>query len=152
MEFFNVNWDIINFNITLFLNKIKNESFDLIVPIARGGLVPGTAISYKAKIPNVYPLHLKSYNDNNKQEEIKFLNKPDLEYLCNNFSKSNILIFDDLSDTGKTLQYAAKFFDYNLNAAKVKTGTLYIKHGTAFIPDIYVQELSNDLWVNFPWE
>lgn len=152
MNYYNVNWDMINYATTIILNKLKDFNIDLIVPIARGGLVPGTMIAYKAGIKNIYPLHLCSYTDDNQQENIRFVTKPDLEYLVSNFMRKNILVFDDLSDTGNTLNYVLKFFDYNLNAANVKTATLYIKPHTGYIPDIYVSEFSNDTWVVFPWE
>lgn len=152
MNTYNLNWRIIESAVTQFVNRINGKNFDLIVPIARGGLVPGTIIGYKAGIKNLYPVHLRSYTDDKQQQEIKFTIKPDLEYLCTNFKNSNILIFDDLSDTGKTFKKVVEFFDYNLCAATITTGSLYIKPHTEYVPSIYVGEFSSDTWVNFPWE
>ena len=60
--------------------------------------------------------------------------------------KNNILIVDDVSDTGKTLKKLLK------NKFNYYTATLFIKPQTVFIPDIYIQKVNNDVWIHYPWE
>lgn len=56
-----------------------------------------------------------------------------------------VLIVDDISDTGKTLIGIKDITSY-------KTITLYIKEGTKFMPDIHLHKCKKDEWITFAWE
>lgn len=63
--------------------------------------------------------------------------------------EKRILIVDDVSDSGRTLQTAielAKLY----GAREVRTATLYVKPKTILYPDYYYSETSS--WIVFPWE
>jgi len=38
------------------------------------------------------------------------------------------------------------------NFTNVKFATLYTKKSTKFIPDYYLKEFDDDIWLDFPWE
>lgn len=61
-------------------------------------------------------------------------------------AKHNILIVDDISDTGKTLN---KLLKHRFNYYIV---TLFLKPQTKFIPDFYCNIERDDVWVEYPWE
>jgi hypoxanthine phosphoribosyltransferase len=116
------------------------------VPIARGGLVPGTLYSYKLNIEFIYPIYIKSY-EGTEQSDIGFTIKPDAALLRN----KKILVVDDLSDTGNTFEFLRKFFIDN-DIHDFKTHSLYIKTSTKYIPDLFYREFRRNNWLVFPWE
>lgn len=59
--------------------------------------------------------------------------------------KKNVLIVDDISDSGKTLVQIPFIHSYT-------TLTLFIRNKTLFKPDVFVTEILDDKWVIFPWE
>jgi len=54
------------------------------------------------------------------------------------------LIVDDISDSGETLGHIGKL--------ATCTATIHMVAGTAFIPDIWVEERAKDVWIVYPWE
>jgi len=75
------------------------------------------------------------------------LNDRILKYdLITSTTSPRILIVDDICDSGETL---AKLLAMNKN---IKTATLFKKPRATVVPDVYVEEVSNDTWIVFPWE
>ena len=61
------------------------------------------------------------------------------------------LVVDDIVDFGKTLIETENL----LTKFKVKNvcyATLFYKKRSVFKPDYFVEEISDDLWIVFPWE
>lgn len=117
-----------------------------IVAITRGGMVPGTILSYFLNCP-VYTIGIKSYTDDNKSEHIHVTQNIDMS-LFDVDDNHSILIVDDICDSGKTLEYVYNLFDrYNKQSATVFTRKL---DNPIFIPT-YPGEMVTDEWVVFPW-
>lgn len=75
-----------------------------------------------------------------------YLDIPMVEQLENwdcDFNEKELLIVDDIADTGITFGRLKK---------KFLTATLFYKPRSAIIPNFYVQKVPNNLWVVFPWE
>ena len=130
---------------------LENHShIDTIVALARGGLVPARIMAEYIKPDNFYIMGLSLYNGHERREAIRiyqdvpshmFLNRP-----------SNILVVDDVSDGGDTLDYVYNRFKKSAPKAEIITATPYIKTGTTFTPDYYVTEFAKDEWIVFPFE
>jgi len=72
----------------------------------------------------------------------------DLKYLTtlnNVVNPEEVLLCDDVSDSGKTLLNIK-----NIN--KYKTLTLYIKPETLFIPNIWLHQVKQFCWIVYWWE
>jgi hypoxanthine phosphoribosyltransferase len=59
----------------------------------------------------------------------------------------HILVVDDISDSGSTLDKWRR-----KRLARVSIATLYVKEGTKVVPNFWVAEYKKDQWVEFPWE
>jgi len=100
------------------LNKIENvhfrEKFDLVVAIARGGIVPGFLISKKQKI-DLELLWLKFRNDENKImfKQPRLVKK--IDFSCRG---KKILLVDDVCKTNATFDAAKRYLK---DAKVVKT-------------------------------
>jgi hypoxanthine phosphoribosyltransferase len=145
-ERINLTWEQVNKDCKELANLIG--SCDAIVAIGRGGLVPGTIISYIYDIP-VVNFTIKSYNEFTAGELV-FGQIPGFKF-NSEFREKRVVIIDDLSDKGKTLLAAKDYFE-SCEFTNFKFATLYIKKSTQFIPNFYIKEFDDNIWLDFPWE
>jgi hypoxanthine phosphoribosyltransferase len=122
---------------------------DLIVGISRGGLVPLGYLSGEKmfNMRNTLSVVVKSY-EGDQQGEISLLHPIHFEDL-NKYK--NILVVDDIVDSGQTIQFIIDTLKANLAHASIKVAVLYYKPKVSQVkPDYYVQETED--WIVFPWE
>jgi hypoxanthine phosphoribosyltransferase len=125
--------------------EIKNQialvefttQFDAIIAIARGGIVPGVLVSNFLKLP-LYTVKI-SFRDDSHQpifDVPKIIESDTLPEKIN-----SVLIVDDVSRTGKTLNSASEF----LNSKGIqKTQTLAVNGHADY-------SLYNEECFKFPW-
>ena len=130
-----INNAIIKINKKLILSK---WSPDVIISLNRGGCVPGVYLSHLINVPH----------------EVINIKKSDVKQHINSFENhKNILVIDDINDTGKTLQITKSFFSNSI--AKIKYGVLVNNESSDFIVDyaaIHINKKVDDSWIVFPWE
>jgi len=137
--------DIDNLSMLVALKKKP----DAIVAIGRGGLIPATILSYNLNIKVIQNFQIESYEGETNTGVHKLWQSPEFHFV-EAFSGKNILVVDDLADSGNTLRLVKRFFEYkNIN---LLFATLYTKKGTAFTPDVSLREYSTEEWIVFPWE
>ena len=127
--------------------KIKAQNYkpDLIVAIARGGVVPARILSDLLETPNLSFIQIEFYTNINQT-----LQEPTLKQTLNtNVTGKKTLIIDDIADTGKSLKLAKTHLQQQ-EAIEIKTATLYQKNQSIIIPDFYEKQTTN--WVVFPWD
>ena len=110
---------------------------ELVVGINRGGLVPAVHISHYWDVEMV-PVSLSL-------RDFKGRNLPELP-------NKNILIVDDIVDSGDTLLEIIKHYQ-NLN---IRTAALIYNEGQkCHSPTYYgkvINKFEKDVWITFPWE
>lgn len=125
--------------------KLKDEKFDCVIGIARGGLIPATLIAQKCNIRRVYSIGIEMYNDTEKKTPILYQELPDLVI------NTKVLLVDDIADTGHSFNIALdvlKKQDYN----DITTCSLFYKPHSTYKPDHYSLQVEDSEWVVFPWE
>ncbi len=125
---------------SLFSEKTK---FQEIIAISRGGLTLGHLLSDLMRIP-ISTIAIQSYTDIQKQGELKLTSK-----LQSPIKDKNIILVDDVADSGKTLQRAKKYLRH-LAPKSITTVTLFYKHKSVVRPD-YFAKVTNK-WIIFPYE
>ena len=155
-----IDWNIYNRSIDQLAVQISESSFkpSFIICIARGGLRVGDILSRIFNIKCGY-LGVESYSaekDNqiaNKQSELTFAR--DLSTTTREYGQ-NILITDDLIDTGvtleKTLTWLKNYKDFKDKKINFKTAVLYKKEKSKFKSDYLVHNLDDNPWIVFPYE
>ena len=145
-------WHNVHHGLFLLEKELKDLNFipDVIVAVGRGGLVPGTLFAYRLNISNVINYSVKTYSDDNKNDLFNIIQSPNNN--ISDFKGKNVLVFDDLSDTGNTLKYIVNSLKADYNLQNVKSATLAIKDKTTFIPDFYISSYPSTTWLVFPWE
>jgi uncharacterized protein len=127
--------------------KIISANFapDMIVAVSRGGLVPARILSDLLEIKELATLKIEFYTAINQT-----LDHPIITHaLSAPVSAKRVLIVDDISDTGKSLQLATEH-TLKLGAKEAKTATIYTKPTSTFPSDFFVKQTSS--WVIFPWD
>ncbi len=127
--------------------KIRGDHYlpQVIVGVARGGLVPSCVLADLLQTRELAVITIESYvgiAQTTAQPILKQCLQTDL-------AGRRVLLVDDVSDSGKSLQLAKKHLQ-DLGAPQIKTATLYSKPGTATTPDYFESQTSR--WIVFPWE
>ncbi len=125
--------------------KIQNYKPDLIVGIARGGLIPARILTDLLETPQFDTIEVEFYlgiNQTRPEPELK-------QQLSASVTDKKILLVDDIADTGKSLQLAKSHLQ-DKGSQEIKIATLYLKPQSITKPDFYEKQTSS--WVIFPWD
>jgi len=126
------------------LQNFKIEKPDAIVAIARGGLTFAHHLAEKLNMREVFTVNAVSYDKDKKLDTINIFNIPDLE------KYNNILVVDDISDSGDTFIEVIKTLKNHYPDKCFQTAAVFYKPTSKFKPDFYFHETEE--WINFFWE
>ncbi len=118
---------------------------DMILSIARGGLLIGGALGYALSVKNTYTMNVEFYTGVDERLEVPRIMPPAPDFV--DLHNAQILIVDDVADTGHTLKSVEKFCEGKVG--DVRTAVIYEKSHSLVKCD-YVWKRT-DLWINFPW-
>ncbi|MCW5772184.1 MAG: xanthine phosphoribosyltransferase [Rhodospirillaceae bacterium] len=113
-------------------------NFNTVVAITRGGLVPAAIVARELDLRVIDTVCVASY-DHQDQGSVAILKLPAGD-------GSDMLIVDDLVDTGGTLREVRK------RLPKAHYATVYAKPAGRPLVDTFVTEVSQDTWIHFPWD
>jgi len=127
--------------------KIQDEGYkpDIIVGIARGGLVPSRILADLLETRDFAIITIEYYIGIGQTKQDPVLK----QCLHTQLTDKKVLLVDDVSDGGRSLQLAKKHLEQQC-AKEIKIATLYCKPGTITKPDYFEKETSH--WIVFPWE
>ena len=127
--------------------RIRSSGFkpDYIVGVSRGGWAPGRILSDLLENTHTANIKIEFYVGIGKTARKPVVTQP----LTEDISKKNVLVVDDVSDTGESLKVALNHV-VEKGAAGVKTVTVYYKPHSIFKPDFFADSTSD--WIIFPWE
>jgi uncharacterized protein len=128
-------------------NKIQGDGYkpDVIIGIARGGLVPARILSDFLETPELAIIQIEYYVSIAQTRQEPILKRS----LHTQITDKKALLVDDVSDTGKSLQLAKNHLQQQ-GAKEIKTATLYAKPQTITKPDYCEKQTSH--WIVFPWD
>jgi len=118
---------------------------DIVVAVARGGLLPGGAIAYALGAKNCGALNVELYTGIGTTLSAPVISPPMLDRDA--LRGMRVLLVDDVSDSGRTLAMSVELI--RDAGAEVRSVTLYTKPGTLLEPDFYWRRTPK--WINFPW-
>jgi xanthine phosphoribosyltransferase len=120
------------------------KSWEAMVCITRGGLVPAAIIARELGIRVIETVCIASYHDYQEQGDLKVLKDVSPELMEG--EGEQVLIVDDLTDTGKTAGIVRAMMP------KAHFATVYAKPKGRPLVDTFVTEVSQDTWIYFPWD
>jgi xanthine phosphoribosyltransferase len=125
------------------LPVLKEEEFDAIVSIARGGATIGHFLSEALELRELYAINSILYDDKEKLEIITISSIPNLD------GKAKVLIVDDICDSGTTLKSVSELLSKEYEFIDFKSLAIFYKDSAVFTPDFRLQEA--DDWIEFFW-
>ena len=156
----NIDWKEFNSLVEKVAIQIDDSNFkpDLIVGIMRGAAAIIDILSRIFKVKTAY-LAASSYTGEmiEDQQEENIIFAREMSSTMTNFpNKMKILVVDDLTDTGRTLDYTIKYLkDYPQlkdKIAEIKTCVLFQKPKSTFNPDFVGKKLTGNDWLILPTE
>ena len=118
---------------------------DIILGIARGGLLVAGAISYALGVKNTYTMNVEFYTGVDERLDAPMILPPVPDLV--DLGEARILIADDVADTGRTLALVQEFCSGRV--AEVRCAVLYEKP-QSIVKCEYVWQRT-DRWIVFPW-
>jgi len=125
------------------LTQKIDQPFDAILGIARGGLSMAQMLGEYYDLREVYTINTIGYEDTEKKDSVEVFNIPDLK------SAKQILIVDDIVDSGDTLVEVLKVLNEKHPTVTFLTASLFYKKTAKITPTWYVKEPKG--WIEFFW-
>ncbi|KRA22526.1 phosphoribosyltransferase [Microbacterium sp. Root61] len=140
-------WDAFGEATRQMARAVLRDGFEpeVVVAIARGGLLPGGAMAYALGAKNCGALNVEFYTGIGEVLDAPLVLPPalDITYL----SGRRVLLVDDVADSGRTLALAVELL--RTAGADVRSATIFTKPGSIAMPDYSWKETG--LWIDFPW-
>ncbi|MGN8246755.1 phosphoribosyltransferase [Cellulomonas soli] len=142
-----LDWELFGTASRALAQSVVDSGFepDLVVAVARGGLLPGGAISYALGTKAVGTLNVEFYTGVDERLPDPVVLPPLLD--TDALAGLRLLVVDDVADTGETLALVQRLM--TAHCAEARTAVLYAKPHSIVNPD-YVWRRT-DRWITFPW-
>jgi hypoxanthine phosphoribosyltransferase len=142
-----MSWDTFGVASRHLAEMVAGDGYDpeMILSIARGGLLIGGALGYAMAVKNVYTMNVEFYTGVDERLEVPRILPPAPDFV--DLHDAKVLIADDVADTGHTLRSVQEFCAGKVG--EVRTAVLYEKSHSVVKCD-YVWRRT-DQWINFPW-
>ena len=118
---------------------------DVILAIARGGLIVGGALGYALGVKNTWTMNVEFYTGIDERLDLPMILPPIPDLV--DFADFKVLIADDVADTGATLALVKDFCEGKVG--EVRCAVLYEKPRST-VPCEYVWRRT-ERWIDFPW-
>lgn len=118
---------------------------DALVCIARGGMTMSHMLGLAWNIRAVYSLNAISYSDTKVQSSLILENMP-----CIKQEHKNILILDEIVDSGESLSVVLQKLRDNFDHANFSSAVIFQKSNAKIKADFFIREPEE--WVDFFWE
>jgi len=134
------------------IHDLKKDDFrfDIIISIARSGLIPAALISYALGNKELYVIKIdfsKSQKVSNRQD---MREKPKIsQELSKDIEGLRILVVDEMVVSGQTLRLVSDYLAMK-HPAEVRYCVLYKQPWTQFEPNYFGEEVR--AWPIFPWK
>ena len=128
------------------LKEEHDQPPDLVIAIGRGGYVPARVVCDELLTTHLTSIRLEHWGPAASRKAMALVKYP----LAGSIEGMDLLVIDDVTDTGKTLSAAINYLD-QLRPARIRTGVLHHKISSGFTPDFYAELVSDWRWILYPW-
>ncbi len=145
-----VSWDEAARMARILARKIKSSGFkpDLVIGIARGGLVPARIICDLLLQKDLASVKIEHWGIAKTQGSAKIKFHLPMEV---DISGKKILIVDDVADTGDSFFVIMEYLK-DKKPAEIRTAALQYKTCSTFVPDYWGEKHGKWMWIIYPWE
>ncbi|MCX9010188.1 MAG: phosphoribosyltransferase [Candidatus Methanoperedens sp.] len=144
-----VSWDEAHLLAKDLARKVKRSGYkpDLIIGIARGGLVPARIMCDYLLQKDLASIKIEHWGiaATRGKAKIKYALPAGLD-----ISGKRILVVDDVADTGESYAVVMDYIN-GLSPAEIRTAALHYKTNSTFIPDYWSEKQDAWKWIIYPW-
>jgi hypoxanthine phosphoribosyltransferase len=140
-------WEELHERIKDLVKKIRQDRYrpDIVVALSRGGFVPARIICDLMIIKDLVSVKVDHWGITAAKDGRAHLRYP----LTADLSGKNVLVVDDITDTGESMVIAKQFVE-TLDPKETRTATIFHITTSKFTPDYYGKEI-DWVWVIWPW-
>jgi hypoxanthine phosphoribosyltransferase len=140
-------WDELGHGVRQLATAAHADGFvpDLVLGIARGGLLVAGALGYALGVKNTFTMNVEFYTGIDERLDMPMILPPVPELV--DLEEARVLIADDVADTGLTLMLVKDFCAGKVG--EVRCAVLYEKPRSVVNCE-YVWRRT-DRWIDFPW-
>jgi hypoxanthine phosphoribosyltransferase len=142
-----LSWELFGTASRELAQQIADSGFraDIVIAVARGGLVPAGALAYALGTKAAGTLNVEFYTDIEETLPDPVVLEPMLD--TDALVGKHLLVVDDVADSGRTLALVMQLLAEH--GADVRSAVLYTKPRTIVVPDFSWR--NTDKWITFPW-
>jgi uncharacterized protein len=142
-----MDWDELGRGARALAEMVADDGWrpDIVLGIARGGLLVAGAIGYALGVKNTFTMNVEFYTGIDERLDVPMILPPVPDLV--DFADFKVLIADDVADTGATLELVKDFCAGKV--AEVRCAVLYEKPRSTVHCE-YVWRRT-DRWITFPW-
>ena len=140
-------WDDVGAGTTALAEQVWRDGYrpDMLLSIARGGLVVGGALAYALDVKNTFTMNVEFYVGVDERLPVPMILPPVPELV--DLDEARVLIADDVADTGRTLALVKDFCAGSVG--ETRAAVLYEKP-RSIVRCEYVWRRT-ERWIDFPW-
>jgi xanthine phosphoribosyltransferase len=142
-------WHFIQHSCKNIAHYFKHLNIETVIGISNGGVIPATLVARDLNC-RVKVIDCQSYNADNARikSTVNLYNIFDsLDAL------TNVLIVDDICDTGETFLDIFKAIpNNNQTVFSIHTSAIFYRDTSKYEPSFYANHIDGTDWVHFPWE
>jgi hypoxanthine phosphoribosyltransferase len=126
--------------------RVSRFQPDIVIAIGRGGYVPARIVCDRLLMNDLTSIKIEHWGTAAHKLEQAQVRFP----LSVNVEGMDILVVDDITDTGETLMAAREYLAL-ARPGEIRTGVLQHKTSSAYQPDYYAELISDWKWIVYPW-
>lgn len=134
------------------IDQMKADEFvpDIIISIARSGLIPASLISYALGNKELYVIKVDFSKNQKLSHRQDLREKPKIsQEISKDVEGLKVLVIDEMVVSGETLKLVSSYLGMK-NPAVAKYAVLYKQPWSQFEPDYFGEEVR--AWPVFPWK
>lgn len=143
-----VSWEDFYILARTLAHRIKQSRFraDLVIAIGRGGYVPARVVCDFLLQDMLTSFKIEHWGMAAQEKPAVTVRFP----LAVDIRDKTVLVVDDVTDTGKTLETAITYLK-GFNPKEIRTAVLQHKVSSSFRPDYFASEEHEWRWIIYPW-
>ena len=144
-----ISWNLVASLANKLAIQIRQDGFhpDVIIAIGRGGYVPARLLADNLDIMNLTSIKVEHYISGAHRQNNATVKYP----LSIDVSGQQVLVVDDVSDSGDTFAVTLQHITEKSTPREIKTAILHHKSVSQFIPDYYASKVIKWRWIIYPW-
>lgn len=148
----NLTWQDVEQDVLDIIAKMKQDNFepDVIISIARSGLIPASMIAYALGNKQLYVIKVdfSKVQKDGKDQELN--ERPTItQELSKDITGLKVLVVDEMVVSGETLKLVDAYMHIK-NPAEARYAVLYKQPWAQFKPDYFGREIKE--WPLYPWK